>query len=291
MWGGPAHQETFDLKPHATDGIGSMFRPIATRVPGIQICEHLPRLATMTDRLAIVRSVTHTGVNHGTSAYHMLTGQVHPNAGAGQKASPTDMPQLGCTVSRFSRTPPDVPAHVSLPAVLIEADGRKVPGQEAGVLGQRHAPFWVEGDPTRPDFSLETLDLPDDLGHGRFQKRVSLQAALDRLTLGQDMDSQYEQAFRLLQSSKAKRAFRLGDEPDKVRDRYGWHQFGQSCLLARRLVEAGVRLVTVYWNVGAAGAAGNWDTHDKNAERLKTILLPPFERPTRPCWRICTTAA
>ena len=105
MWGGPPQQETFDLKPHAPEGIGSMFKPIATSVPGTQICEHLPKLARMADRFALLRSVTHPGVNHGTSAYHMLTGHLHPNAGPGQKAGPNDMPSVGCAVARFGRAP------------------------------------------------------------------------------------------------------------------------------------------------------------------------------------------
>src|SRR5262245_65239003 len=101
---------------------------------------------------------------------------------------------------------------------------------------------------------------------------------MSRLAPTRDLDAHYERAFRILQSPAAQRAFRLADEPERMRERYGWHHFGQSCLLARRLVEAGVRLVTVYWNVGAAGDPGNWDTHDRNAERLKTVLLPPFEK-------------
>ncbi|HXG09391.1 MAG TPA: DUF1501 domain-containing protein [Gemmataceae bacterium] len=285
MWGGPAHQETFDLKPHAPEGVRSMFRPIATNVPGIHICEHLPKLARMADRFAIVRSVTHTGVNHATSAYHMLTGHLHPNAGGGQKASPNDMPSIGCAAARFGRQPKDVPAHVALPSQLVEADGRIVPGQFEGILGKRYAPFWVLGDPTRPDFAIDTLTLPDDLDGQRFHDRVRLHAALDRraeaiarLPAAQGMGSHYERAFQLLSSPAARRAFRLAAEPARVRDRYGWHHFGQSCLLARRLVEAGVPLVTVFWNTGAAGAPGNWDTHDNNAERLKTVLLPPFEQ-------------
>src|SRR5882672_4193486 len=118
MWGGPAQQETFDLKPHAPDGVRSLFRPIATCVPGIQICEHLPRLARMADRYAILRSVTHTGVNHGTSAYHMLTGHIHFAPGTLRHPTPNDFPSIGCAVSRFGRQPPDVPAFVALPSVL-----------------------------------------------------------------------------------------------------------------------------------------------------------------------------
>jgi hypothetical protein len=143
----------------------------------------------------------------------------------------------------------------------------------------------VTGDPTRPDFSLATLLLPGEVDSQRFGDRRDLQAALDRhaaqlsrLPAVQGVQAHYEQAFRLLQSPATQRAFQLTSEPARVRDRYGWHHFGQSCLLARRLVETGVPLVTVFWNTGAAGAPGNWDTHNNNAERLMTVLLPPFEQ-------------
>lgn len=285
MWGGPAHQDTFDLKPQAPDGIRGEFRPIATRVPGLQICEHLPRLAQRTDRLALLRSVTHTGTNHATSAYHMLTGHLHFRPGPGSVPTPNDYPSIGCAVARFGRQPSDMPAHVALPRVMYEADGRKVAGQDPGVLGQRYAPFVVSGDPTRPDFSVATLSLPAEVDSRRFQQRIQLQALLDQqgeqiaeLPAAQDMREHYARVFRLLQSPSAQRALHLAGEPERVRSRYGWHHFGQSCLLARRLIEADVPLVTVYWNTGAAGDPGNWDTHNNNFPRLKNVLLPHFER-------------
>src|SRR5437870_7259336 len=157
MWGGPAQQETFDLKPHAPEGVRSLFRPIATAVPGIRICEHLPRLARLADRYAILRSVTHTGVNHGTSAYHMLTGHIHFTPGTLRHPTPNDFPSVGCAVSRFGPQPKDLPAYVALPSVLHDGDGGEVPGQGPGLLGQRYSPFYVSGDPTRPDFSIKTL--------------------------------------------------------------------------------------------------------------------------------------
>src|SRR5262249_35421051 len=252
MWGGPAQHETFDLKPNAPAGVRGDFNPIATIVPGIRISEHLPMMARMADRYAILRSVTHTGTNHGTSAYHMLTGHIHFSPGTLRHPTPNDFPSVGCAVSRFGRQPKDVPAYVALPSVLHDGDGGEVPGQGPGVLGQRYAPFLVHGDPTRPDFSIETLKLPRELGRDRLSSRITLQQALDhrgehlsRLPGGVMMDGHYERAFGLLRSPAAQRAFRLSDEPAKVRERYGNHHFGQSCLLARRLIEAGVPLVTV----------------------------------------------
>jgi hypothetical protein len=285
MWGGPSQLETFDLKPRAPDGIRGAFQPIATRTPGIHICEHLPRLAQMTDRYAILRSVTHTGTNHGTSAYHMLTGHIHFSPGTLRHPTPNDYPSVGCAAGTLGRQPRDLPAYVALPSVLLDGDGGEVPGQGPGFLGQRHAPFLVQGDPTRPDFSIEALTLPADLNSRRLGGRMQLQAALDhqaehlvRLPAEQAMDSHYERAFRLLQSPAARRAFHLAAEPQKLRERYGWHHFGQSCLLARRLVEAGVPIITVYWNSPSLTTNQSWDTHDNSFVRLKDHLLPSFDQ-------------
>jgi hypothetical protein len=285
MWGGPSQHETFDLKPHAPAGIRGDFRPIATNVPGTRICEHLPRLARMADRCAILRSVTHTGVNHGTSAYHMLTGHVHFAPGTLRHPSPNDFPGVGCAVARFGRQPVDVPPYVALPSVLHDGDGGEVPGQGPGLLGQRYAPFLVNGDPTRDDFSIATLTLPRDVDRRRFGSRIGLEVALDhageriaRLPAARAMDGNFERAFRLLQSPAARRAFDLAAEPATVRERYGQHHFGQSCLLARRLVEAGVPLVTVYWNAPHIDDLQHWDTHKDSFNRLKNQLLPHFDR-------------
>ena len=137
MWGGPSQHETFDLKPNAPDGIRGEFRPIDTNVAGVRVCEHLPRLARMADRYTILRSVTHTGVNHGTSAYHMLTGHIHFTPGTLRHPTPNDYPSVNSAVNRFGRQPRDLPATVSLPSVLLDGDGGEVPGQGPGILGQR----------------------------------------------------------------------------------------------------------------------------------------------------------
>jgi hypothetical protein len=285
MWGGPSQHETFDLKPGAPAGVRGEFKPIATNVTGTRISEHLPLLAGRADRYAILRSVTHTGVNHGTSAYHMLTGHIHFTPGTLRHPSPNDFPSVGCAVGRFGRQPKDMPAYVSLPSVLYDGDGGEVPGQGPGLLGQRAAPFLVKGDPTRADFSIETLTLPADLNQRRFQGRIDLQTALGReaerlarLPGTAMMDGYYDRAFRLLQSSTARRAFNLAAEPAKMRERYGHHHFGQSCLLARRLVEADVPLVTVYWNAPHMDNEQHWDTHKNSFNRLKDHLLPHFDR-------------
>jgi hypothetical protein len=285
LWGGPAQHETFDLKPHAPAGIRGDFRPIPTRTPGLHICEHLPRLAELSEQYAIVRSLTHTGTNHGTSAYHMLTGRIHASPGTLRHPAPSDHPSVNAAVNRFVHPPHGLPATVSLPSVLYDGDGGEVPGQGPGLLGQRFTPFMVNGDPTRADFSIETLKLPGDVDGARLRRRIELQAALDRAgerlarwPSAHALDDYHEQAFRLLQSPAARRAFSLSTEPATVRERYGWHPFGQSCLLARRLVESGVRLVTVFWNAPANTDNQSWDTHSNSFERLKNYLLPAYDR-------------
>jgi hypothetical protein len=284
MWGGPSQLETFDLKPAAPDHVRGEFRPVATAVPGTRISEHLPRLARRAERYAILRSVTHTGTNHGTSAYHMLTGHVHFSPGSLRHPTPNDYPSVGSAVARFGRQPQAMPPHVALPSVLHDGDGGEVPGQGPGFLGQRYAPFQVLADTTRRDFSIDTLTLPADVNRDRLGARMGLRAALDRRAEQQArrsvsgaMEGHYEQAFRLLQSDTARRAFRLSGEPEKVREGYGWNHFGQGCLLARRLVEAGVPLVTVFWNTPSLATPDSWDTHADSFNRLKKHLLPVFD--------------
>jgi hypothetical protein len=210
----------------------------------------------------------------------MLTGRIHPSPGTLRHPAPDDHPNVGCAAARFGRQPRNLPAHVSLPSVLHDGDGGEVPGQGPGLLGQRAAPFLVNADPTRPDFSIDTLILPDDVNERRLQQRVGLREALDRrmAQAGPAMDGHYERAFDLLRSPAARRAFDLASEPSRLRERYGNHHFGQSCLLARRLVEAGVPLVTVYWNAPHIDDPQHWDTHKDSFNRLKTQLLPHFDR-------------
>ncbi len=288
MWGGPSQLETFDLKPDAPDGIRGEFTSIATKVPGTRIAEHLPLMAQRADRYAIVRSVTHPGTNHSSSAHHMLTGHIHFNPGPLRKPTPQDYPSIASAVARFGRQPKDMPPCISFPYGLYEDDGGDVAGQFAGILGQRYTPFHVTGDPTRPDFSIDTLTMPDGMSGQRFGIRNGLRSALDRhgdqvgkLPSASARDGYYDLAFRMMQSPTARRAFQLSAEPPRLRDRYGMNHFGQSCLLARRLVEAGVPLITVYWTARTTPSLSSphvWDTHHDNFNRLKDNLLPPFDR-------------
>jgi hypothetical protein len=237
-------------------------------------------LATLTDHYAIVRSLTHTGVNHGTSAYHVLTGRIHFSPGTLRHPSPDDHPSVGSVVTRFRKPPSRLPTAVSLPSIVNDGDGGEVPGQGPGMLGTRHGPMRVIGDPTRTDFSLETLHLAEGVDARRLTDRRDLQVALDRSArhLGQDLDVHYERALTLLASDDTRRAFRLASEPTRLRERYGWHPFAQSCLLARRLVEAGVPFITVYWNAPTNADNQSWDTHTKQPERMSRYLLPAYDQ-------------
>lgn len=284
MWGGPAQQETFDLKPRAPAGIRGSSRPIATATPSVQISELLPLLAQRSNDYAILRSVTHSGVNHGTSAYHMLTGHIHFTPGTLRHPTPNDYPHVGCAASRFGPPAREVPTYVALPSLVRDGDGGEVPGQGPGMLGARYAPFQVFGDPTRRDFSLDALRLPNEVTAARFRNRISLHTAIERhgdqlaSAPAGAVDANYEKAFRLLESRTVRRAFELNTEPTAVRDRYGWHHFGQSCLIARRLVEANVPMITVYWNAPTNTDNQSWDTHSTEFTRLKDHILPPFDR-------------
>ncbi|MBI1901594.1 MAG: DUF1501 domain-containing protein [Planctomycetia bacterium] len=285
LWGGPGAQETWDLKPKAPEGTRGDFKPIATAVPGFSICEHLPQLAKRADRYTIVRSLSHTGVNHGTSAYHMLTGHIHFSPGTLRHPSKRDMPNLGVSAARFLSRPAHLPGHVALPSIVNDGDGLPVPGQGAGFLGSAYEPFLVLGDPTQKDFRVPALALADNVSRERLERRVSLQAAIEQQAAhlredpaGVAVDSAFERALDLLQSSKTEAAFDLSREPEKIRDRYGWHHFAQSLLLARRLIEAGVPLVTVYWNSPSNADNQSWDTHTNQHERMRGHLLPPFDQ-------------
>ena len=285
LWGGPGAQETWDLKPEAPEPTRGEFQPIATSLPGFDICEHLPMMAQRAHQYAIIRSLTHEGVNHGTSAYHMLTGHVHWSPGTLRHPTKRDMPNIGCNAARFLNRPAYLPPHVQLPAIINDGDGEAVPGQEPGILGDDHVPFRVIGDLTRSDFKVPALALPEGMSPQRLQRRVSLQEAiglqseyLERAPIGKAVESCYERAISLLSSVKTQEAFDLAEEPDRLRAQYGRHHFAQSLLLARRLVEAGVPFVTVYWNAPTNTDAQSWDTHADQHRRMRDHLLPAFDK-------------
>jgi hypothetical protein len=282
-YGGPSHLDTWDLKPHAPREVRGEFNSIATRVPGIRISEHLPLCARVTDRLAIVRSLRHPMRNHNSAAVEALCGRTPLKGDLELLADDTNsFPCYGAALSHLAPGSRDVPAHVALPHVMYNVV--VLPGQTAGFLGAAANPFQVTRDPNEPDFRVTELELPADLPLARLDDRRSLltlveskQVRAERQAARRPMTVYQEKAFRLLHAAPVRRAFDLSRESPAVRERYGRNTLGQSLLLARRLVEAGVRFVNVNDKVHNAQLA-NWDSHENNFGRLKNDLLPPADR-------------
>ncbi len=286
QWGGPSHLDTFDMKPDAPDGIRSDFRPIASSAPGLYISEHLPRFAGVLGKFAQVRSIHHRMGNHNSAGYYSLTGHAPPIDDQRLRDTLELYPSYGSVVSKFRPVDdPSLPTYVSFPHVI--RDGSVTPGQGASFLGKAHAPFFVGRDPAAEDFRLPELSLPASLPLDRLDDRRGLLARIDaqNVALRQNatargIDSFYDRALSMLASPKVKEAFDLSREPAKLRDDYGRTTYGQGCLLARRLVESGVRFVTVYFSstIGMGVGTGGWDTHGNNFNDLKDRLLPITDR-------------
>jgi hypothetical protein len=284
--GGLSHIDSFDMKPDAPDGIRGEFQPIDTAVAGLRICEHLPGLAARVDRWAVVRSLSHPQTNHLNATHQILTGQSQPGAFFDKIASRGDYPCYAGALHAIRPPESGLPGGVLLPTYLME--GPLVwPGQHAGFLGPRHDPWQIRQDPNLPDFRVSELALPDGFSVERLERR---RGWLDAIEAGHDawqaaaasstatatadpIAQQRAQAYSLLLSGKVARAFDLDREDPRVRDRYGRHMFGQSLLLARRLVQAGVPIVQANM-----GRVQQWDTHSGNFKNLKNRLLPPTDQ-------------
>jgi hypothetical protein len=280
--GGPSHLDMWDMKPDLPKEMRSEFQPIATSVPGIRLCEHLPRLARLMSHCALVRSVHHDQVAHAPAVYTALTG-LRSNVRAGiLGARPTDHPAIGSVIGRFRPPASRVPAYVLLPYLTAEgAGGPPQPGFLGGWLGKTHDPFLVLQGGKSPDgFNLPALTPGRGMTTDRVRDRRQLLAGLKQTSgpgrAGQahEMERLQARACDLLTSSAAQRAFQLAGEPARVRDGYGRNIYGQSLLLARRLVEAGTRLACISW---APDANATWDTHGGNFVKLKNQLLPTFD--------------
>lgn len=281
QFGGPSHIDTFDMKPEAPEGIRGTFKPISTSVPGVHITEHLPRWAKVMHHCAVVRSVHHEMRNHNSAGYYSLSGFAPPVDDIRLRDSPSLFPAYGSVVAKLRPADdPAVPSHVSYPYVL--RDGSVTPGQHASFLGKEFDPFFIGSDPASKNFQLPELHLPSSVSKQRLDDRRSLLEVVDRQAqmlewsaTARGIDAFYERAISMLVSPKVKRAFDLTAEDDRIRDAYGRTSYGQSCLLARRLIEVGVRFVTVYFapSIGGNGSSG-WDTHQNNFNDLKDRLLP-----------------
>jgi hypothetical protein len=275
--GGPSHLDMWDLKPAAPAEIRGEFKPIASSLPGVQLGEHLPRLAKRLHHCALVRSVHHSVNNsHAAAVYCGLTGHDRGERGGG--ARPTDNPAIGSVVglARPPRTP--IAPYVSMPYITAEGrGGPPQPGFFGGLLGHTRDPLFVLRDPNAPGFAMPELSLPRDVTAGRLDVRKRLMDHLGRShaeRLLQEMSDFQARAFDLLTSPATQRAFQLDREPAAVRDSYGRNIYGQSTLLARRLIEAGTRVACISW---APDANATWDTHGQNFSKLKRELLPQLD--------------
>ena len=276
--GGPSHLDMWDPKPDAPAEVRGEFKPIPTSVPGVSFGEHLPKLARHMHRATVIRSAHHSVNNaHAAAVYCALTGHDRGEIGGG--ARPDDYPAIGSVVG--VRRPPAtaIPPHVLLPFITKEgAGGPPQPGYFAGILGKPRDPYVVLKDPNAADFALPELTLGPDVDPARFDARRVLTARLagpassDRALA--ELDATRAKAFDLLTTPALRDAVRIDREPPAVRDRYGRNIYGQSVLLARRLVEAGTRVACVSW---APDANATWDTHSNNFTKLKNELLPQFD--------------
>lgn len=261
--GGMSHVDTFDMKPGTRSAFRSVFKPIATNVPGIQICDRLPLLARQADKYTIIRSATHKLSVHERASYLVLSGH--------EPIATVNHPSMGSVISKELGPRNELPPYMTIPAMtgLWET---------AGILPGKYSPFEA-GDPSKPGFSVRDIRLPMDVDWARMERRRSLLAQVDRQFREYDasgafdsVDSFYQTAYDLVRSPKAKTAFAIEQEPEPMRDKYGRTSLGQGCLLARRLVEAGVRFVTV------SNGYYKWDHHAKVFENLGDRYLPELDR-------------
>jgi hypothetical protein len=288
--GGIPHHETWDPKPDAPAEIRGEFGAIATRTPGLLAGELMPKTAFWTDRIAVVRSMVTGDSAHSTSGYQMLTGVPHvplsrENAGPGR---PNDWPSYNAIVQALRPVRGGLPASISLPRRMANNNGQDPwPGTDAGFLGRQYDPWFLDCDPSLPEFTVPGGELRTGLTMARVGERQELLAqlnsrldAMERDAAVANYDRYRERAVELVAGGAARRAFEIAAEDDTTRDRYGRHAYGQSVLLARRLVEAGVSLVQVNWmsQDKKRPNGGGWDTHEKHNESLKGWLMPVMDQ-------------
>lgn len=273
LWGGPPQQDMWDIKPNAPAGIRSPFKPIATSAPGVFVSDQLPRSARQADKFSIVRSLTHPSTVHESSVYHMMTGRVNNTLiSPRNQRKRGDFPCLGSMVSYFSPSS-EMPASVTIPRP-IGHDGVTYAGTYAGFLGPRHDPMELKEAPNSSDRPAHTLTLAEGLDHARLLARHGLLKSiegheqwLEQSRAADGLDPFRQQALSMLSSPRAKKAFDLSQEPIALRERYGANEYGESFLLARRMIEAGVRLVSIFWMyfMPTGRIANVWDNHGGTA--------------------------
>lgn len=301
--GGLAQQDSFDMKPDAPQDMRGEFKPIATRTPGVQICEHLPQLAERSEMWALCRSLTHGSNEHSAGHHIMLTGRSQlPRGFSGSRPQKTDHPSIASIANVATPARNNLPPAVVLPERLVHSSGRVIPGQFAGQLGERNNPWFIEASPFHntsygayPEFQFDhqergkgdqrlfqapNLELPHGLPARRFRGRLGLlevlskqRKQLDQFASTENFDRYRQGVISLLTDRKVQRALDVTRADDKVQQRYGKNAFGWSLLMARNLVEAGVNMVQVNM-----GNFGSWDLHGNNFPLLKDFLFPPTDR-------------
>ena len=288
LLGGPPQHSTWDPKPDAPAEVRGEIDSIATSLPGVRIGELLPRTAGLMDKVALLRAVT-TGDNaHSSSGYYMMTGVPHApkNRENANPGPPNDWPTMGAVVQHLSRQERIMPPAVRLPHHIFNTDGSVWPGQDSGWLGHAADPWLLNCEPATETSSVAEFELAADVTLDRFAGRRSLleQIELQRRRIDADSEAAVygdlqQQAFSLLNSAKARAACDLSREDKPMRDRYGRGQFGQSVLMGRRLLEAGVEFVQVNWFRGPdePAVAPCWDSHANETQRLKEVLVPPLD--------------
>ena len=295
LQGGPSHLDLWDPKEDVPDNVRSAFKPIPTKIPGVRFCETLPKLAKVNDRFTMIRSMSYTPnglFNHTAAIYQMMTGyttdKVSPS-GQLEPPSPKDFPNFGSQVNRLQPTTEPMLPFVMLPRPLQESNvvGK---GGSAGFLGKAYDPYtlYPPGDDMNMNkmdgIKIDDLQLQPQVFADRLRRRAKLRdilnegmPAIDKAVADYQLDEYYGQALNLIVSGRARDAFALQREPDAVRDRYGRNTFGQSCLLARRLVEAGTRVVEVIWPKVANSDNHSWDHHTDLTRRMRTQSAPMLD--------------
>ena len=279
--GAPSQLDTCDMKPDAPREIRGPFKPIKTNNPDIQIAEIFPLHAKLADKFSLVRTCYHTAAAvHDTGHQMMQTGRLFTGG--------VNTPHAGCALEYLRGRKTELPAHVILPEAMGPTGGNMPHGQDAGFLGKAYDPFVLNADPSKKDFKVPDLLPPSEIGEARLQRRRELREVVDDTVksfeasaTAQLMDVNFQSAYRLMTSTKAREAFDLAKEPEKVRERYGMTRFGQCCLLARRLVEAGVRFVTVNTFITVFDEI-IWDIHGSkpftSIAGMKDIVAPMYDK-------------
>ena len=286
--GGPPQHETFDPKPLAPIEIRGTFGSIPTSVPGVHFSETLPFTAKIAHRMAVIRSMTTDNNSHSTSGYYMLTGYKHSSKAESLPPDSSDWPSIAAAVGALLPSSNSPLASVILPEAIRNNPNIPWPGQNGGFMGPTWHPHVLQCDPRQERIRIEGMTLPEGVDQLRLEQRTDLLSQFDRHFLKgthspsiADFDRMRLKAFEVLHAPKSRAAFEMDREPAAVRDAYGRHKFGQSALLARRLVEAGVRLVQLNWpREDGDTNVGNplWDTHAQNAERVRDVLCPQFDK-------------